>query len=80
MPKGLDLLREGGQTQGPGRPPSPGHGKNFMRDFDVNGDGIVSSEEFPGPVEVFNRLDINRDGDITKEEAKADNIAPFQEK
>ena len=80
MPKGLDLLRGGEQTQGPGRPPFPGHGKNFIRDFDVNGDGIVSSEEFPGPVEVFNRLDINRDGDITKEEAKADNMVPFQEK
>jgi len=46
----------------------------------MNGDGVVSREEFPGPVEVFNRLDINRDGVITKEEAKADGMLPFQEK
>jgi hypothetical protein len=59
---------------------TPRQGKNFIKDFDVNEDGIVSRKEFPGPDEVFNRLDINRDGVITKEEAEADGTLPSREK
>jgi len=77
-PKGLDPLLGRGQIQLPGRPPSPGQRKNIIRDFDVNRDGVVSREEFPGPVEVFKHLDINRDGVITKEEAEADSRRLFQ--
>jgi hypothetical protein len=39
--------------------------------MDFNGDGEVSEREFVGPREVFERIDANRDGGITAQEAEA---------
>jgi Ca2+-binding EF-hand superfamily protein len=38
----------------------------FLQRFDLNGDARVTREEFGGALEVFLRLDKNRDGAITK--------------
>ena len=80
MTKGLDAPLGSEQVQPSGRTPSPRKGKNFIRDFDRNKDGVVSREEFPGPDEYFNRLDVNRDGVITKEEAEGEDKVQFEEK
>ncbi len=40
----------------------------FMRREDRNGDGKVSREEFRGPPEHFDRLDLNGDGTLTEDE------------
>ena len=36
----------------------------FIQQFDQNGDGIVSEDEFPGNVEQFERMDSNADGHL----------------
>ncbi|BBM84761.1 EF-hand domain-containing protein [Candidatus Uabimicrobium amorphum] len=42
-------------------------GKMFIR-FDINSDGKISKEEWPGNQQVFNKLDENQDGFLTKNE------------
>jgi Ca2+-binding EF-hand superfamily protein len=37
---------------------------------DLDGDGRVSKEEFPGPDEHFTRIDLDGDGFINREEAR----------
>ena len=52
------------------RPAQPGQkGGQFINQFDRNGDGRVSKEEFPGPERVFRNLDKNNDGYIDASEA-----------
>jgi len=80
MPKGPGAPPGNEQIQPPGHRPFSSQKKDFIKDFDRNNNGAVSREEFPGPVEHFNRLDINRDGVVTKEEAKADGAVPSPEK
>ncbi len=53
-----------GPGPGEGRPP-PG---DFIEDFDRDGDGMVSQEEFPGPDNHFTHLDQDNDGFITEDE------------
>lgn len=57
-----------GQPEDVHRLPMRGHG-DFMADFDKNGDGRVSQEEFDGPVDIFQRFDTNTDGFIDSHEA-----------
>ncbi len=42
--------------------------ERFMLEFDANQDGIVSRNEYPGSDEAFQRLDGNRDGDVSATE------------
>jgi hypothetical protein len=44
-------------------------GVQFVNEFDRNGDGRVSKEEFPGPDRVFRNLDRNNDGYLDASEA-----------
>lgn len=69
MPRGIGAPRETGGMQPPDRPPSVHVEKNFIRDFDANGDGMVSLDEFHGPAGAFRHHDIDRDGIVTREEA-----------
>ncbi len=46
-----------------------GKKKDFIVDFDLNGDGKVSRSEFPGPEKIFSRLDQNKDEEVTASEA-----------
>ena len=41
---------------------------DFFDDFDADGDGVVSSEEFDGPEDHFSNLDANADGYISADE------------
>jgi Ca2+-binding EF-hand superfamily protein len=45
-------------------------GPDWFRAMDRNGDGDVSRREFTGPPEVFDRLDLDRDGLLSPEEAE----------
>ncbi len=49
----------------------PPRKRNFIKDWDRNGDGVVTRDEFTGDPAVFDRLDLNQDGVITPEEARA---------
>ena len=49
------------------------------RPVDSDGDGKISRKEFPGPVELFERFDANRDGFIDEKERKAMRGARRQE-
>lgn len=39
-----------------------------LKKLDINGDGVITKEEFKGSFRFFNFLDINKDGKITKDE------------
>jgi Ca2+-binding EF-hand superfamily protein len=43
---------------------------NWFRLLDRNSDGDVSRREFPGPIEVFKKLDSDGDGLLSKSEAQ----------
>jgi arylsulfatase A-like enzyme len=45
-----------------------GNSGGFVGRFDKNGDGIISKSEFTGPTRRFERLDKNRDGQLTGDE------------
>ncbi len=49
----------------------PGHGLDHMfADHDANKDGKISKDEFPGPDEIFDRIDGDDDGFISEAEAE----------
>ena len=52
------------QTKSP-----PSGSDNFIQDFDKDGDGKVSKDEFTGPDKVFDLHDKNQDGYIDESEA-----------
>ncbi|MGD8847450.1 MAG: EF-hand domain-containing protein [Desulfobacteraceae bacterium] len=45
-------------------------GAGFIERFDQSGDGLVSSDEFPGPDDLFSKLDSDGDGYISATEAE----------
>ncbi len=59
-----------------------GKRRNLVRDlfqvFDLDGDGIITREEWPGSTEVFDALDANGDGTITPDEVGAGLGAAFR--
>jgi Ca2+-binding EF-hand superfamily protein len=50
--------------------PRPARGPLWFRKMDRNGDGDVSRREFLGPKAAFDRLDLDKDGLISLEEAE----------
>ena len=52
-----------------GRPPGAMKGGNFIQDFDKDGDGKVSKDEFTGSDKVFDLHDKNQDGYLDESEA-----------
>ena len=57
------------QQQRPGG--STGRGGSFGRQMDANGDGKISREEFPGPKEMFDQFDKNKNNFLSEEERNA---------
>jgi hypothetical protein len=51
-----------------GKRSGPPSSRNFIEEFDTDGDGLVSAQEFPGPTDEFTKLDINKDGFVDKNE------------
>ena len=59
--------------QRPGRP-SPGEGMGVM---DTDGDGRISSQEWQGDEEAFDRFDANEDGFVTLDELQRSGFGGF---
>lgn len=60
-----------------GRPgPPPGRGGGGFDNDDADQDGMVSETEFSGPAELFNQLDADGDGYITREEVRSGSFRP----
>ena len=47
------------------------HAREFFRIFDLDGDGMITREEWAGTDAVFDALDVDRDGKVTCEELAA---------
>jgi hypothetical protein len=58
----LSAAEVSGKRNGP--PPS----RDFIEEFDADGDGLVSTQEFAGPADHFTQLDVNKDGFIDQDE------------
>ncbi len=56
------------QQRQPG-PDAKAQESKFIKEFDKNGDGRVSRDEFTGPDRLFEQFDRNKDGFIDKSEA-----------
>lgn len=59
--------------QPPHRRPEP---QDILTDFDADGDGHLSEDEFPGPDEHFDNLDTDGDGFLSQEELLASRPGP----
>jgi len=64
----ISVLAQDPQVQ-PGPRGRGGHnGEKRLRAMDINNDGVISRDEWKGKPEVFDRLDKNGDGSLTREE------------
>ncbi len=64
----ISVLAQDPQGQ-PGPRRRGGHnGEKRMKSMDINNDGVISRDEWKGKPEVFNRIDKNGDGSLTREE------------
>lgn len=77
VPAGVSAEEEGA-APGPKPGVAPGRGRGGggrmlerLKEMDVNGDGQITAEEFRGPDRMFDRLDRNGDGTISKGEIEA---------
>jgi Ca2+-binding EF-hand superfamily protein len=46
-----------------------------LREMDTDADGNISRSEWKGKEEIFNRLDANKDGMLTRDELRSPNAA-----
>ncbi|MBP3953743.1 EF-hand domain-containing protein [Gemmata sp. G18] len=68
LPRQFVAVVSRGQPAAPlGRAPRPGPA--WFKAMDRNGDGDVSRREFTGPADVFDKLDLDKDGLLSAEEA-----------
>ena len=64
-------------TEAPKGPPrGPVDPVKILADFDADGDGQLSADEFPGPDEHFNHLDTDGDGFLSRDELLAGRPGP----
>ena len=50
---------------------SPNRGGGFGRQMDANGDGKITRDEFPGPKEMFDQFDKDKNNSLSSEERDA---------
>lgn len=68
LPRQVLAVVSAGQPNAPlGRAPRPG--PTWFKAMDRNGDGDVSRREFNGPADTFDKLDLDKDGLISPDEA-----------
>jgi Ca2+-binding EF-hand superfamily protein len=60
----------GAQLPRPSGPTEMLKGRQLAK-MDLNGDGLIQREEFRGPAPLFDRLDVDRDGQISKKEGNS---------
>lgn len=64
-------------AEAPGRPPHGQPGPQaLLAEFDADGDGLLSADEFPGPEDHFSRLDTDEDGFLSQAELIAGRPGP----
>ena len=69
-PGGHPRMGRGGMMNRGGMGQRGGRAAQAIKRMDVNGDGVISSDEWRGPPQAFQNIDSDGDGKLTKEEMK----------